>query len=201
MKSAVILAGGESSRFVSDKAFYEVKDKPMIQYVVDKISSITDQVLIVAGNRKEESRLRSKVNGVDIFTRDPVEDYGPVAGIYSGLKRSDGDYTALVACDMPFIKPKIFKLLFNEIGSYDAIIPIHKNGYTENLHSVLKTDIAVQAVEKTYKRNQKRIKAVVDKINTLYYPVEEIKIYDKGLTTFTNINYTTDLKNNLEEFN
>ncbi|HJX38608.1 MAG TPA: NTP transferase domain-containing protein, partial [Anaerolineae bacterium] len=48
--SAVILAGGRSTRLGRDKAFLQVNGRPLIEQIVDKVAQLSDEVIIVAND-------------------------------------------------------------------------------------------------------------------------------------------------------
>ncbi|PIU59963.1 molybdenum cofactor guanylyltransferase, partial [Candidatus Bathyarchaeota archaeon CG07_land_8_20_14_0_80_47_9] len=52
-KSAIVLAGGLSNRFGHDKGLLQLAGKPLILHVLDKISTIVDEVLIVVGSARQ----------------------------------------------------------------------------------------------------------------------------------------------------
>ncbi|MFP3339305.1 NTP transferase domain-containing protein, partial [Micrococcus sp. SIMBA_131] len=49
-----------------------------------------------------------------IKDEEAFEGMGPLAGIYSGMYQSNGDYYLTVACDMPFVTDGLFSLLIEE---------------------------------------------------------------------------------------
>ncbi len=102
MRTAVILAGGKGSRlnFV-EKALLELDGKPILNHIIETLSRCVDEIIVVA--RDEEQQRRLHLAGITIV-RDEVQDFGPVAGICSGLSASSSQYAFVAACDMPFHK-------------------------------------------------------------------------------------------------
>jgi molybdopterin-guanine dinucleotide biosynthesis protein A len=59
-KSAIILAGGSSSRFSEDKGVLELDNKPLLNHVVDAVKGLVDEVIVVTSS-KERVDLYSKI--------------------------------------------------------------------------------------------------------------------------------------------
>ena len=91
-----ILAGGESRRFGENKALYLFKDKPMISHVIEQISSVSQNVVIIGKNEKLYEPFGYPV------IEDLLPYQTPLAGIYTGLMNSNTYWNFFIACDMPF---------------------------------------------------------------------------------------------------
>lgn len=115
--TGILLAGGKSSRMGRDKGFIRIGDKPMAQHVLDVLSGICDQVIIVANNDQY------KTFGYPVF-HDIIPGCGPMGGIYTGLLNSQTEYNLVLSCDIPFIESSVLKTLLSEAGEHDAVIPV-----------------------------------------------------------------------------
>ena len=47
IKSAIVLAGGFSNRFGQDKGLLKLGEKPLILYILDEVSTVVGEVLVV----------------------------------------------------------------------------------------------------------------------------------------------------------
>lgn len=101
--NAVILAGGNSSRISTDKAFLKLNSHSIIENTILKLRSEFSKVIIVANLIEKYNHLGPEVVS-DIFTHK-----GPLGGIHAGLTSSDSFYNLFVACDMPFINHEIIQ--------------------------------------------------------------------------------------------
>ncbi len=113
--TAIILAGGKSSRMGEDKGLMLFKGKPMIQLILDEVNQIADQILIVTSNPDYLSF------GYPLIP-DLVENKGPLAGIVSGLSHSTSTYNWVLSCDIPYITTELLLMLRNEIDDFDVIL-------------------------------------------------------------------------------
>ena len=107
-KTAIILAGGFSSRFGSDKGLLKIENKPLILHVVDTVSSIVEEILIITNSEKRiEIYSKEVLNSKVKFTLDLYDGIGPLAGALSGFSRAKGNYSLLIPFDAPFMSKKI----------------------------------------------------------------------------------------------
>lgn len=202
LKTAIILAGGFSKRFGSDKGILKVANISLINHVLKKVNSIVDEIIIVTNSYKKID-LYSKEIGefkADFFL-DIHKGIGPLAGVFTGLKKSHGDYSLIVPFDTPFLSEKILTLLFELCKKKSAIIPRWPNGHIEPLHSVYHTKEAFNAALEAINNNEKRVQSLIQRLqNVFYISTEILRLYDPNLLTFLNINTQANLEMAKKEF-
>jgi len=50
-KSAIILAGGSSTRFNTDKGVLELDGKPLLSYVIDAVEGLVEEIIVVTNTQ------------------------------------------------------------------------------------------------------------------------------------------------------
>ena len=124
----LLLAGGESRRFGSPKAFATYHNKPFYQVVLNQLHPIVDEATIVTKeNLLNEFRLKTAENVKVITDEVDFQGMGPLAGIYSGMNQTNGNYYLTVACDMPYLTEGLFSLLIEDLSIHPdamAIVPV-----------------------------------------------------------------------------
>ena len=124
--TGIILSGGKSSRMGSDKGLMILHGKPLIQYSIEVLKELCDEIIICANNP-----------GYDMFgfpvIKDVYPDLGPIGGIYTGLLNSNSESNFVLSCDMPFINPQIIIHLLSKREKSLASIPIHGHNLIEPL--------------------------------------------------------------------
>src|SRR3990167_7393360 len=119
--TAIILAGGKSSRMGFDKAFLRIRHRPIIADILDKLKNIFDEILIVISPSRA---FGYSANSTDLrVVSDVFPEKGPLGGIYTGLLNSKTKYNFVAACDMPFLNAALIRYLVEHKGDYDIIIP------------------------------------------------------------------------------
>lgn len=183
--TAIILAGGKSSRMGQDKAWLKIGEKAIIEQLLDKLTPIFKEVIISGSRTPDFNKL-----GVRIIP-DELPETGPLGGIYSGLKAIDTDWAFCCACDMPFINPDLINALTCEIDA-DALI-CQWEGKIHPLHGFYnKTCLPViwQALE----AEQYRMLDLLPRLRVKYLDETFIAQYDPYGYSFFNLNTPEDLK-------
>lgn len=98
IKTAVILAGGKSSRYGRPKGLEMIGGQPLISRLADQIRSEgIDDIYLSADDPDLFQSL-----GLRIIP-DRFQDCGPMAGIHSALMESGAESLLVLACDLPGI--------------------------------------------------------------------------------------------------
>ena len=87
--TAIILAGGRSSRMGTSKALLPFDDEPLIVHIVRRLQPLFGDIVVVAAPEQELPSMPVTL------VRDDVAYQGPVGGIYYGLRaaRDEADDT------------------------------------------------------------------------------------------------------------
>lgn len=189
--NAVLLAGGESSRFGSDKALISFDGMTLIEYIYNNLQENFSRVIVV-GSQDKYSFLKGAEIREDIY-----QDSGPLAGIYTGLYYSESRYNFICGCDMPFLDKDYFDLLKKEKVEKPAaeiIVPRFK-GYLEPLAAIYKRSLLAK-IRVEILNNNLKIKSFYQKSSKRIIKEELLK---KDLNIdlerlFFNLNYPEDLE-------
>lgn len=112
----VVLAGGRSSRFGSDKALAELKGRTLISRAVDALSGWCDHV-VIAGR---------ETGPAPCIPDWPGADMGPLAGIAAGLHHAkDADFTSVMTCGVDSVElPENLLELLSPASAYLESQPV-----------------------------------------------------------------------------
>jgi molybdopterin-guanine dinucleotide biosynthesis protein A len=194
-KSAIVLAGGISSRFGLDKGILRLDNKPLIEYVVRAIAPIVDETIVVT-NSSERAELYAKYIPAEVkFAFDLSKIKSPLIGAYSGFRTANGEYSLLLPFDTPFVSKEVILLLFDLCQNKTAVIPRWPNCHIEPLHSIYKTKPALTASKAVVDEGKLNMQAMIEKLQGVrYVSTMVIQQLDPELNTFFNINTSSDLK-------
>ncbi len=121
--TGIILAGGLSRRLdYENKALLKIGGKSIIERIIKALSEVTADILLITNSPDEFKHLEVPMFG------DIIPGSGSLGGIYTGLEVSKTHYNLIVACDMPFIRPSLLKLLMQQSKDYDVVIPVTPDG-------------------------------------------------------------------------
>lgn len=111
-----------------EKGLMPFKGKMLVEYVIDTIKKITNNILIITAN-PDYKQFRFPC------FEDKLKDKGPLGGIYTGLINSSTQKNLFVGCDMPFLSEKVLSELINKSGEEDILLAEHL-GLAEPLCSI-----------------------------------------------------------------
>jgi molybdopterin-guanine dinucleotide biosynthesis protein A len=203
MRSAVILAGGNSRRLGAEKSLLEFERKPLVCWTIEKLARAADEIVVVARSEAHAERLEEIISDFApehepkvTFTWDSVAGFGPVAGLYAGMKEASGSLAFATGCDLPFLNPQVIERLFELAGEedYEAAVPVQPNGFFEPLHSVYHRGKMLLACERAIEKCERRIHAPLQELCVNRICVDLLRPLDPDLLTFFNLNTSEDLE-------
>lgn len=123
--TGAILAGGKGSRMGGqDKGIVTLRDRPMIDYVIDVLRPQVTTVVINANRNHEHYRHY----GCPLIP-DSLSGYqGPLAGMASCLERCNTSYVATVPCDSPLLPADLVARLYEALERNRAEISVAHDG-------------------------------------------------------------------------
>lgn len=100
LTDGLILAGGRAKRFAGKaKGLVEFRGQPMVARVANILRGKVERLMISA-NQNHSSYHRY----ADLVVADRIGDeWGPLAGIYTGLMATTADWLLVTTCDQPLL--------------------------------------------------------------------------------------------------
>jgi molybdopterin-guanine dinucleotide biosynthesis protein A len=194
-RSAVVLAGGFSRRFGKDKGLLPLVNKPLVKHVLDAISPLVDEELVVVSSQTQAENYKEATGSNVRVLVDSKNVQSPLVGASTGFKEANGQYSLLLPCDVPFVSTDVVNLLFELCISRNATIPRWPNGYIEPLQAVYCTKQACKAAEKALGEKRLNMQSMVDMLTCVrYVSTLVLRQLDGELRTFFNVNAPLDLK-------
>ena len=116
--SAVILAGGKSSRMGRDKAFLELGGQTLLERQIALAEEAGAGEVFISGREGADySRFSCPV------IKDKVQDAGPLAGIESALGMISSPLLLVLAVDLPEMNAMFLRSLFSQCQNGMGAIP------------------------------------------------------------------------------
>jgi molybdopterin-guanine dinucleotide biosynthesis protein A len=196
-KTAIILAGGRGQRVQTrDKCLIPLGSKPLILHVVEKLASVTDELIVAARDEQQGAAISQQLPERITLVYDSVEGFGPIAGFLAGLAHAATPYALVIGCDMPFVEPRVVALLFAVAAQRDcdAVVPQWENGMLEPLHAVYKREPTLAAVRDAIHCGDEKLAHVLARLRHVHFlPIAELREISPDLRTFQNINTYAEL--------
>jgi len=194
-KSAIILAGGESRRFGEDKGTVNLAGKPLINWVVDSVRQMVNEIVVVTCCRERIAKYAELVGPRTKLVVDERESKGPLIGAYTGFNAATSKYALLLPIDTPFVSKQVVSLLFDLAEGRTATIPRWPNGQIEPLYAVYRTKAAVEAAKSAIEEGELDMRSMIERMQGVrYVSTLVIEQIDPELKTLFNINTLFDLK-------
>ena len=114
--TGLIVAGGQSRRFGSDKARHPVDGRPMIERVYDVLSPLVETVLVSVRTLDADYHLPAQ------RVADEYPGAGPLAGLHAGLRRCQTPWLLALACDVPFLTSETLQVLLAAREGTDRLV-------------------------------------------------------------------------------
>lgn len=185
-----VMAGGESSRFGSDKALAELGGKPMILRMAELLGQVAKETFVVGG---AEKHVRLGVNCIS----DRWPGQGPLGGIITALLHSqshaaDCAWNLIVSCDMPFLTVDWLKFLAERAArsSAQVLLP-HSASGPEPLCACYRTD-AAERLRSVFEPGVRKITEALKQLETEVLDERDCKRFDTSGRLFWNMNTLAD---------
>ena len=182
--SAIVLAGGKSSRMGRAKALLEFDGELLIAHLVRRLRELFDEVVIVAAPGQDIPPLAATL------VRDEVAYQGPVGGISYGLRAASGEACFVTSCDVAFLNAPLISHLVAQISNHDVVVPYWEERF-QPLHAVYRRSV-LPLLEGQLERGELRPIYLFDKVRTLKIGADEIRRFDPDGLSFLNMNTPDD---------
>lgn len=197
MDTAIILAGGKSNRMGFDKQRLVINNRWIMLDIIEELKKEFNEIIVVSNNTELYNNINYNIKVVE----DEVIDFGPLGGIYSGLKKSTSMYNYLIACDMPFINIGYIRYLKSLLSNedIDILITLFRENMFETFNAFYSKKI-IPIIKKAIDEDRRKITTIFKQSNTMYVPEEAARKFSPDWSMFTNLNTKEDIENYITLF-
>lgn len=190
--SAIILAGGRSSRMGRAKAALKFGSSTLLERVVAEMKRVFDDIVVVASPTD-----LVEIAGVRTI-HDHAEYDGPVGALERGTVAATNEIAFACSCDVPFVSSDLARALVGMLGDHDAVIP-HVDGKLQTLHAVYRKKCA-KVLATMGGKGEHRLNEIVNVAKVRVVPEDEIRALDPkaDMRSFFNVNTPEDYQRALK---
>ena len=135
--SVLVLAGGAARRLGGRKADRRVGDRRLVDQVVDVARKLSDDVILLPGDRRLDVPGTRKVPDAQAID-------GPLSGLLAGLTTAQRAWSLLLPCDMPQVSARVVRrLLAAREGDAEAIV-VHDGQRLQPFHGLYHRDLVTR---------------------------------------------------------
>lgn len=194
LTSAIVLAGGYSRRMGIDKALLTTSGQSHLAMIVDKLSSLSDDVTII--RRRDQVPLVTTAHVA--YDLRPGE--GPLAGLEVGLSQARHEYVVCLSIDAPFVRIELLQylvsLIMQQKRPLQAIIPMLET-HLYPMVSVYHIS-CLSEIKERLDQKKRRVIDLLDHIATRYVLQEEWEHTDPTHDSFMILNSLDDYEKVLQ---
>ncbi len=187
--SAIVLAGGRSSRFGRDKLAEPINGRSLLLHAIDAVRPFASEVLVMVAPGTQPD----VPPGIRIVP-DARPFEGPLAGLLAGLGAANEPIVLVTGGDMPELVGGVLEALlipFDQPGTEAAVL--EQAGRARPLPMVLRREVALDAAASLVANGERRLRALVDALATIVIAEEAWRPLDPGGRSTFDVDTRADL--------
>ena len=192
--TGIVLAGGRSSRFGSDKLVARVDGERLLDRSVAALDGLVSEILVISepGATREMPSASVPVRIVE----DPEPFGGPLIGLLAGLEAASEPIVVVLGGDMPTVMPAVLRLLVGRLLADDAhgAAILASRGRRVPLPLVLRTGAATDTARALIGDGERRLRSVLDRLATLTLAEADWRPLDPEGRTLRDVDTPADLR-------
>jgi len=161
--SAIVLAGGRSERFGSDKMRARLDGAPLMHHVVRAAAAAVEEVWVVVAHDADPPDVEHLGLPVPVkVVRDLLSDEGPLAGAYTGLAAAEGEWALLLTGDAPRVPAPLLRGLVGEAMRRKQAVALLEEGRLRPAPAVYPREGARAAVHELLVGGERRLRRMLE---------------------------------------
>jgi molybdenum cofactor guanylyltransferase len=189
--SAIVLAGGRSSRFGSAKLDVQLEGRSLLDHAIQAVASVASETIVVVAPDAPSPDLAPGVRMV----RDPEAFGGPLVGLGAGLDAATTELAIVVGGDMPRLRPAVLASMLAALEAADglAAVVLEDVDGPRPLPLALRVEDARLGVAATLAAGQGSLRAFVDELDAQVIAADVWRPLDPDGDTLVDVDRPEDL--------
>ena len=199
--SAVILAGGRSSRFGRDKLAEPIGGRPLLEHAIDAVRPLATQIIVVgapaiAGPGWSTWQHSDLALSPDVsLVQDSVAHEGPLVGLVVGLRAARETLVVVVGGDMPTLVASVIEALLSQLDDPEIDVAVlHHEGRARPLPMAIRRVAGLAAAERLVEGGERRLRALADALVTRVIAEPTWRLLDPDGLTIRDVDTPADLR-------
>lgn len=175
--AGIVLAGGRSDRFGSDKLSVEVDGEPLLWKPIRVlVEARCREVVVVIGPTAAVPVLPPELGQALRVARDPEPFGGPLVGLRAGLAATRASTALVVAGDQPGLPPELLGILAEAVGPavddgpIEAAVLVDPASVVRPLPCALDREHALRSADRLLATGERSLRALVDALRSRAIP-------------------------------
>jgi molybdopterin-guanine dinucleotide biosynthesis protein A len=190
--TAVVLAGGRSSRFGSQKLVAQLAGRSLLEHVLSIVSDLADEVIVALPPAAADGV--AEPAGVRVV-RDPEAFGGPLVGLLPALDATTAPVAIVVAGDMPRLHPSVLRAMVDTIKADGGVqvVVLADDGGEQPLPLAVKVEPARAAAKAALDAGDRSVRALVRRLSARVLAEAEWRPLDPDGATLLDVDRPADL--------
>lgn len=187
--TAIVLAGGRSSRFGRDKLAEPLGGRPLVDHAIEAVRPLVTEILVVVAPGAD----RPLPAGATLI-HDTVAFEGPLAGLLAGLRAAAEPVVLVVGGDMPSLAGPVLEAMLTHLDApgVDAV-DLEHDGSSRPLPLALRREPALAAARALIDRGERRLRSLPEALATHTLSEPAWRALDPDARTVRDIDRPGDL--------
>ena len=195
--SGIVLAGGASRRFGTDKLAATVDGRPMLERAVASVAAVSAEVIVVVAPG-DDRPLPAEAVPVPVRRVEDPETYGgPLVGLLAGLEAAREPIAVVAGGDMPTLSVDVLHALVRALvaaeGKADAAILV-RHGMDRPLPAAVRNGAATQAARRVLGEGERSLVALFRTLATRRIAEADWRGLDPSGETLRDVDTPADLR-------
>ncbi len=190
--TALVLAGGRSSRFGSDKLAAELDRRPLLHHALAAVATVAGRIVIVSAPGVAPSIPPELAERVRV-THDAEPFRGPLAGLAAGLEACETAVAVVVGGDMPRLVPAVLRQLAMSVGPAISAVALEVAGSVQPIPMALDVLAARRSVASVLARGGRSLRDLLLDLGATSMPALTWRSLDPNGDTLVDIDRPADL--------
>jgi len=205
--TAIVLAGGRSSRFGAPKLDALVDGASLLELAIRAVAAVASEIVVAlpaAGGpatRTEPAVGPMPGNPVIRFVRDPELHGGPLVGLATALEIANRPYAIVVGGDMPRLRPAVLRAMLDWLqaggarsgGPVVEAVVLERAGVPRPLPLAIRTGSGVRAATTALASGERSLRSMLARLALKVLEAQAWQALDPRSETLIDIDERADL--------
>jgi molybdenum cofactor guanylyltransferase len=192
--TGIVLAGGASRRFGSDKLVARIDGRSLLDRAVAAVAAVATDIVVVVAPADDRPLPEAPV---PVRRAVDAERFGgPLVGLRAGLEMVREPIVIAVGGDMPTIEPQVLRLMLRTLteGSTGvAAVALAMSGRLVPLPAAIRTGAGTDGATRLIGDGERRLRTLFDRLPTRILDEAEWRPLDPAAATLRDVDRPEDL--------
>jgi molybdopterin-guanine dinucleotide biosynthesis protein A len=190
--TGIVLAGGRSERFGSDKLALAIDGRPLLHHAIAAVAAVAGRLVIVVAPGAEPALPGELASRIDVV-HDPEAFGGPLVGLAAALVAVETPTALVAGGDMPRMAPAVLRRLASTAGPERAAVTLEVPGRVQPLPMALDVMAARAAAAAVLARGGRSLRDLLRELGAASIPAPVWLALDPAGATIVDIDRPADL--------